>query len=320
VVADEVVNAAGAWAGVVADLAGIRIPMVYSKGSLLVTQHRLAHHAINRLRPAGDGDILMPGGTVSILGTTSVRTGTPDHPRPGIPEVNHIIEQGAAMIPALETTRFIRAYSGVRPLISCASRDDDRGVSRGYALMDHGSDGVANFTTITGGKLTTFRLMAEKTADHVCRHLGISAPCRTREDRLPPSDSGRWTEPGLSPRAWIQQKDPDDLILCECELVSARAVESIISTLAAQGGAPALKAIGRRSRIGKGPCQGAYCSIRLITHLYDRGYFTGRTGIDDLKRFLSERWRGEHPILWGMPLAQAELQEAFQCGLLGLER
>lgn len=320
VTADQVVNATGAWAGTVADLAGIRIPMVYSKGSLLVTQHRLAHHAVNRLRQAGDGDILMPGGTVSILGTTSIRTGAPGKSRPTIREVDHIIEQGAAMIPALESTRFIRAYSGVRPLISQAPDSDDRQVSRGFVLMDHAAEGVANFTTITGGKLTTYRLMAEKTADLICGKIGSNAVCRTREEILPPSDSGRWTEPGLSPKAWVQRNDPDDLILCECELVSARTVDRIISALGEQGGEPGLNAISRRSRIGKGPCQGAYCSIRLTAHLYDRGYFRGESGVDDLKAFLSERWRGEHPILWGTPLMQAELQEAFQCGLLGLER
>ena len=76
--ADVVVNAAGAWASQVAALAGIDIRIRYSKGSLLVTHNRLGRRVINRLRRATDGDILVPGGTVSILGTTSERCASPD--------------------------------------------------------------------------------------------------------------------------------------------------------------------------------------------------------------------------------------------------
>lgn len=59
---DMVINASGAWVGSVAALAGIRLEMNYSKGSLLVTQSRVATQEINRLRRLGDGDILVPGG------------------------------------------------------------------------------------------------------------------------------------------------------------------------------------------------------------------------------------------------------------------
>jgi glycerol-3-phosphate dehydrogenase len=43
---------------------------------------------------------------------------------------------------------------------------------------------MEGFVTITGGKATTMRLMAEKTADLVCRKLSISASCETRESPL----------------------------------------------------------------------------------------------------------------------------------------
>ena len=69
--ADFVVNAAGGWSGEVAALAAIPLRMIFSKGSLLVTQRRITQRVINRLRRASDGDIIVPGGTVSILGTTS---------------------------------------------------------------------------------------------------------------------------------------------------------------------------------------------------------------------------------------------------------
>jgi glycerol-3-phosphate dehydrogenase len=318
---DVVVNASGAWAADVAALAGAAIQMVYSKGSLLVTQERIAHRVVNRLRPPTDGDILVPGGTVSILGTTSERTESPDAIYPEIHEVDHIIEQGAAMMPILASTRYIRAYCGVRPLISHGETGDDRSVSRGFALIDHAEDPrpIHNFITISGGKLTTFRLMAEKTADQVCRHLGVQAPCRTSSEALPNTVDARWTEPGLAPNQWIRNNDPDDVLLCECEMVPQSVVDAISTSIRRQNARPSMKAIGLRSRIGKGPCQGTFCSLRVASYLYDRREFQADQGLGELRAFLRERWRGQQPLLWDMPLAQAELLEAMHCGLFGLE-
>ncbi len=316
-----VVNASGAWAAEVAALAGCTLNMVYSKGSLLVTQERISRRVINRLRLATNGDILVPGGTVSILGTTSERTDSPDAIYPKIHEVDHIIEQGAAMMPILATTRYIRAYCGVRPLIKSDGDRDDRSVSRGFALIDHseGPQAVRNFITISGGKLTTFRLMAEKAANRVCHHLGIPTPCLTRSEPLPNTVDARWTEPGLAPNQWIRKNDPDDILLCECEMVPQSVVNTIVSSLKRRRGRPGLKAIGLRSRIGKGPCQGTFCSLRVAAYLYDRQEISGDLGITELRAFLRERWRGQRPLLWDMPLAQAELMQAIHCGLFGLE-
>ena len=321
--ADVVVNASGAWAGEVAALAGARIPMVYSKGSLLVTSERISHRVINRLRPPTDGDILVPGGTVSILGTTSERTASPDAIYPEIHEVDHIIEQGTAMVPVLATTRYIRAYCGVRPLVSCKEACDDRSVSRGFILIDHARESespIENLLTITGGKLTTYRLMAEKTADLVCRRIGCSAPCRTRTEPLPNMVGARWTEPGLAPRSWLASGRADDLLLCECEMVPQAVVDDLVQALGRHDGPPGLKALGLRSRIGKGPCQGSFCSQRVAAYLYDCGIWQADRGLTELRAFLRERWRGREPLLWDISLAQAELLEATHCGMFGLER
>ncbi len=322
--AEVVVNAAGAWAGIVAALAGACIEMLYSKGSLLVTQNRITQRVINRLRPATDGDILVPGGTVSILGTTSERVATPDVIYPEIHEVDLIIDEGAAMLPCLARTRFIRAYCGVRPLlghINGGHGGDDRSVSRGFALVDHAAAAkpISNFITITGGKLTTFRLMAEKTADLVCRHLGVKQPCRTRIEPLPNTVDARWTEPGLAPNFWLRRDDADDILLCECEMVPQSVVEEIVTTIRKQNGRPGLRAIGLRSRIGKGPCQGTFCSQRVAAYLYDRRHLENHQGVEELRGFLRERWRGQQPLLWDTPLAQAELLEAMHCGLFDIE-
>jgi glycerol-3-phosphate dehydrogenase len=317
--AEVVVNAAGAWAGTIAAMAGAEIHILYSKGSLLVTQDRLAKRVINRLRKASDADILVPGGTVSVLGTTSVRIDDPDMCRPTIEETDRMIDNATAMIPVLETTRYIRAYAGVRPLVFTGKGADGRSLSRGFSLIDHQENGVNNFVSITGGKLTTYRLMAEKAADMVCRKLGINAPCTTRTTPLPASSRGHWTEPGYAPRSWIRHKADNDLILCECEMVSRRGIDHIINDMDSMAGRSMLTAIGLRSRVGKGPCQGGFCGLRITGHLYDQGHVTGDQGIRELIRFVERRWKGFAPILWDLPLMQAELQEALYCGMLDLE-
>jgi len=288
-------------------------------GSLLITQDRIARQVINRLRPPSDADILVPGGTVSILGTTSIRVTSPEGCRPSVAEADRIIDDARLMLPILEKTRYIRAYAGVRPLVSLPGAGDDRAVSRGFALIDHAADGIDNFITITGGKLTTYRLMAEKAADLACAKLGVILPCRTRTEVLPASTLGQWTEPGKGPRTWVDSRAEDDVILCECEMISRNVIDSIVDESAAMRGRSMLKAIGMRSRVGKGPCQGGFCGPRVTGHLYDRGVVSGDQGLAELKTFTERRWRGFAPILWDVPLMQAELQEALYCGGMDLE-
>ncbi|MBR9985004.1 MAG: anaerobic glycerol-3-phosphate dehydrogenase subunit A [Desulfosarcina sp.] len=317
--ADQIVNATGAWAGEVAAMAGSRINMVYSQGSLMISQMRLGERVLNRLRQPADADILMPGGTVSIFGTTSKRIDAPDQCRPTTAEIDAMIDDGVAMVPKLANTRFIRAYAGVRPLVRSGNGSDDRAVSRGFSLLDHESDGLENFITITGGKLTTSRLMAEKTANLVCRRLGNDSPCRTSVEPLPASSEAQYTEPGLTPKMWFKKNDASDLLLCECEMVSTSVFNEIAASLTNNGHRPGLREMGQRSRVGKGPCQGSFCSLRMAAHMYNEGMLKDSEGIGELKAFLNERWRGMQPLLWGPAVSQAELQEALHCGLLGLD-
>jgi glycerol-3-phosphate dehydrogenase len=89
--------------------------------------------------------------------------------------------------------------------------------------------------------------------------------------------------------------------------------------LHAAGDTPTLTDIGLRSRVGKGACQGSFCAPRAVAHLYNRGDFQARRGLDEILDFFGERWRGQHAVLWGEQLAQAELMEALHCGLFGEE-
>lgn len=319
--ARQVVNAGGAWAMDIAQRAGCSdVTLLYSKGTLLVSNTRMSSGVINRLRVPGDGDILAPGGTVSLLGTSSVTVPGIEDNRPTVEEVDHILAEGAQMLPVLESTRFIRAFSGVRPLLAAPDADGNaRRASRRFLLFDHENQGVRNFVTIAGGKLTTFRLMAEKTADLVAERLANSAASTAATEPLPQGDAIRWTEPGLAARDWHRRGDPSDMIMCECEMVAQSAVDAIAAD--APGAEPhmSLRAIAQRSRIGKGACQGAFCAMRVTSHLYDTGVYDSREGLEMMRAFLAERYRGVRPVLWGAQLPQAELAEILQCGLAGLD-
>jgi len=318
--AKQFINAGGAWAMNIARLAGCEdVHLLYSKGTLLVSHDRMTNHVVNRLRLPGDGDILVPGGTVSVLGTTSIRTDDLEKVRPTVAEIDVNIREGAVMIPALANARYIRAFSRVRPLLQSGGKGGDRGATRGFALLDHLDQGVNNFCTITGGKLTTFRIMAEKTSDLVAARLGNTTPCTTASAPLPSGAACRWTEPGAAPKYWYTANNPDDMILCECEMVPQSAIDQIVGCAPGREEEMTLEAIALRSRAGKGPCQGSFCGIRICSYLYDRGYYRDSTGLQHMRNFFNERFKGQRAVIWGQQAAQMELAEALHCGLLGLD-
>ncbi len=317
--AQLIVNATGAWSAGIAEMAGVDMDLIYSKGSLLISRVRIARHVINRLRPPSDGDIIVPGGTVSVLGTTSILAENLDHIRPTRLEADLIIEECGELIPSLSDERFIRAFSGVRPLAGASGDGESRNITRGFSLVDHMEQGIDNFITITGGKLTTCRLMAEKAADLACSKLGIKKACATHLVPLGKNRGNQWTEPGLSATQWIA--DPAEMgeILCECELVPKSNIEDIADLMRNQGQKPTIKSVALRSRIGKGPCQGGFCSLRVGAAMYDNDHLKDDEGIGNIRDFIENRWKGIRPIVRGVTASQVELQEAIHCGLFALD-
>ena len=185
------VNACGIWGQHIAEMAGAKINMFPAKGALLIFAHRVNNLVINRCRKPSNADILVPGDTVCIIGTTSTRIPfeecdnvavTPD-------EVDLLITEGAKLAPSLAETRILRAYAGVRPLVSADDDPSGRNISRGIVCLDHEErDGIKGFITITGGKLMTYRLMAEIATDLVCKKLQVEKACQTADVPLPGSE------------------------------------------------------------------------------------------------------------------------------------
>lgn len=185
--ADLVVNAGGPWGEKIASMAGVDVPIQPSPGVLLALRGRLCNMVINRMHKSGDGDIVVPQRALSIVGTSSWVVEDPDNL--GVPEdhVQKMYEEGAKLIPAVRSAPFRQAWSAARPLIGARGASTGRELSRTFKCFDHlEQDGVEGFVTISGGKGTTARAMAETTGDVVARKLGVDAPCLTRETVLLP--------------------------------------------------------------------------------------------------------------------------------------
>ncbi len=329
------INAAGIWGHHIAKLAGVNINMYPAKGALLIFGHRVNNMVVNRCRKPGDADILVPADTISIIGTTSTRIPFDeiDHMEVTPEEVDLLLREGEKLSPALAYTRVLRAYAGVRPLVADDSDPTGRSISRGIVCLDHAKrDGLEGFITITGGKLITYRLMAEEATNLACKKLNIDKPCETAEIPLPGSEPdskdeerrahiielsteqkaaegrhGSWTGKIES------RSDSDDALVCECEQVSVAEVNYAINELHVHN----LINLRRRTRLGMGTCQGELCACRGAG-LLDKHDNCSDRSLKDLASFMEERWHGMYPVCWGETLCEVQFTSWLYQGVMGL--
>ena len=177
---DLCINATGAWAGKVSEMAGITVPVLPTPGVMVSYGQRVTQRVINRLCKPDDGDIIIPQRRMSVIGTTSFEVENADYIPIEKEQVEKMNQRAAKLVPLLKNVPMRGVYMSARPLIGGSS--SGRSLSRTFKCYDHKeSDGFEGFVTITGGKATTCRVMAEKTADLVCKKLGVSAKCETQE-------------------------------------------------------------------------------------------------------------------------------------------
>ena len=335
--APVVVNAAGIWGQHIAEYADLKIRMFPAKGSLLIFDHRINQHVINRCRKPADADILVPGDTISVIGTTSTHIDYKDidYNRVTSDEVEILLKEGEKLAPVMAKTRLLRAYSGVRPLVASDDDPSGRNVSRGIVLLDHAKrDGLEGFITITGGKLMTYRLMAEMATDAVCQKLNHSARCITATTPLPGSKepvektlqkvislptplrvSAVYRHGDRTP-AWIGDSRLHRSLVCECEAVTAGEVEYAVDNLAVKS----LLDLRRRTRVGMGPCQGELCACRAAALLSRFEVISPAQSLNQLADFLDERWKGVQPIAWGDAMRESDFTRWIWLELCGLQK
>lgn len=337
--AKQVVNAAGIWGQQIAEYADLSIKMFPAKGSLLIMDYRINSMVLNRCRKPADADILVPGDTISLIGTTSRKVPYEDIDNIKVDddEIDVLIAEGEALAPILGQSRVLRAYCGVRPLISLNGDSSGRDISRGIVVLDHKeTDNLPGLVTIGGGKLMTYRLMAEMATDVVAKNLGNTSECVTAEKKLPGAFSKERKEksgsssvssinvPVTASARYRHGERADDFlkddaksraIVCECEMITRGEIEYAIEQLSAKS----LVDLRRRTRLGMGPCQGEVCACRAADVLQEVLAKQGEEAnvAHDLDEFLQSRWKGVLPILWGDALREADFTYWTYQGLLG---
>jgi glycerol-3-phosphate dehydrogenase len=336
--ADLVINCTGAWAGQVAAMAGCELHVTPGKGTMVAMNYRLTNTVLNRLKPPSDGDILVPIGTVAVVGTTEVVVQNPDQYPIEPWEIELLMAEGEKLLPRFREFRALRAWAGVRPLFEDkkpapqpAGADDSRRITRAHSILDHAArDGVEGLISIVGGKFTTFRLMAEQALDLAGRKLGTERPCKTASTPIDPP--GRRFH-ALGDRLDQSETEARPEIICECELVTRAQIEAALS----QSRSLVLNDLRRDLRLGMGPCQAGFCAFRaagLLHALVHQEAPAAPAGdaaepppaLDAaatnsaLLEFLQERWKGLAPVMWGANLRQMELDLDLYRGLLGADR
>jgi glycerol-3-phosphate dehydrogenase len=182
-----IVNATGPWSDEllgVGDAGAERTAVRGSKGvHLAVGRDRIGNHGALTVLAPNDGRVMfiLPANRQTIIGTTDTFTDSPpDEVRATAHDVAYLLEAANAFFPAARLTRedVISAWAGIRPLIAGgASQDDPDNASREHAI----AQSVHGVVSITGGKLTTYRVMAAEVVDVVATRLG------KRPSRRPPT-------------------------------------------------------------------------------------------------------------------------------------
>lgn len=324
---DMIVNAAGAWAGKISHTVGIEVHITAGKGTMIACNHRVVNTVVNRCKMPADGDIIVPAHTVAVIGTTDEPVPDPEHFAIEPWEVNLMMQEAEKLVPGWKDMRMLRAWAGVRPLYQETQVSDSRDITRAYTLLDHETrDGVTGYITITGGKWTTYRQMAEVTVNRVCEKLNVDRACTTATTEVPhlfPSveQQGKPKQyHGLGSRLARTEKSKQygDLI-CECEMATRADIERSIT----EGNAKTFDDIRRDVRLGMGPCQGGFCTYRVTGILHEMQEKEVMTQIAEsnvaLRDFLQERWKGLRPILWGSQLKQERLDELIYLSLLNVD-
>ncbi len=180
---DIVINATGAWAGQMTEKVHSDVSVTPTPGVMVAYNQRMVQRVINRLCKPSDGDIIVPQRRMMVVGTTSFSVENIDYVAMEEDQVELMLKRGAELVPGILNTKERGAYMATRPLIK--ESGPGRSISRTFKTYDHKvTDNVEGLITITGGKATTLRAMAEKVVDMACAKLNIDAACETMDTPL----------------------------------------------------------------------------------------------------------------------------------------
>jgi len=274
VTARVVVNATGVWADTLVDGIALRP----SRGThLVLRQDTLPGLTVSVFCPVpGEMNryvlvLPQPDGTIYVgLTDEPVDREVPDVPEPSEPEIGFLLDVvSAAFTRPLHRDDVVGAYAGLRPLLD-AGDGSTADLSRRHAVLTSESGVI----TIVGGKLTTYRRMAEDTVDAAVAHAGLATgPCRTRTlPLLGAASRAALTALELPPRLVRRFGTDAALVLESARAVSGLSDEELLEPVAEgvpvtlaellfgvthEGAADVEDLLDRRTRVGLVPADRA---------------------------------------------------------------
>jgi glycerol-3-phosphate dehydrogenase len=184
------INAAGPWIDYVLERAPVESPKLIggTKGSHLIVppfptapSNAIYLEARSDRRPI----FIIPWNKLYLIGTTDVRfEGNPDEVRCETWEIDYLLAETNLALPnaGLRRDSILDTYSGVRPLPVTNDKSEES-ITRRHFIREHPR--LPNLLSIVGGKLTTYRSLAEECVDLIFRKLGKDPPlCRTATESL----------------------------------------------------------------------------------------------------------------------------------------
>ena len=188
-----VVNAAGVWVDDVGriDVGPGHEMMRPARGVHMVVPSDLVRNEVAVILPVAGGPgsvfaIPWHEGDLTYIGTTDTDyPGDMDQMIVNADDIDILLSHINPNVQApLSSADVVGTWAGVRPLLKGAKTDKTADLSRHHNITRWPSDVVS----ITGGKLTTYRRMAQDTVDQVLKVLGRKARCRTKSVALHGAD------------------------------------------------------------------------------------------------------------------------------------
>lgn len=177
--------------------------------------------------------LVMPWGGRVLIGTTDTRfDGDPDDVRADLDEVDYLLGETNRLIPQARLTRqsVLFTYSGVRPLPWTPPGTDAGSVTRNHHVVRH--DDLPGLLSVVGGKLTTYRALAQEAVDAVYGQLGVKPPpCATARLPLPGARTASWA--AFRERFLAKHADRPELAGRLLDTYGTRAAEIVTLTVRA---------------------------------------------------------------------------------------
>lgn len=186
VFARTVLNASGPWSTLTAGREGVdSVKVRPGKGVHLVLAGRVTNYAVIAQAIDGRQIFLCPQQNTTLVGTTD------DDYFGDLEDIPVLADEVEYLLAGVEQTfPSIRQYPIIQTTVGCRATLYEYGkmedeLSREHAVVDHERDGVPGFLSLAGGKLASYRVMAEEATDAIAKRLGRGGACQTHAVAMP---------------------------------------------------------------------------------------------------------------------------------------